>query len=290
MSVNPNYLPQEIEEVFLCPWCKSRDWEAWSSQYDHFPPVKCKQCGVVFLSRRLNELGRKNFYKNYLQGHEAPERLAPRLKMYKQEFELIRPLVPSGNILDVGCGSGRFLRLFPPENYRRFGVEYGQEAANAAKNDLGKENVFSGGLLEADFPDGMFDLIIFRGVLEHLAEPREVLEKACLILKKNGYIFITSMPNLDSICAEVYRNKWTQHRELEHIIHFGKSHFRLFFQEHFFREVLDKELYWETPYAHPEEDILEVAEAIKAKKANCPIEKVSPAFWGNILCMVFKKL
>ena len=123
-----------------------------------------------------------------------------------------------------------------------------------------------------------------------MPNPRQILNKACTLTKKGGCIFITSTPNLDCICADLYKTLWTQHREFEHIIHFGKTHFRLFFQEQEFSEIMDKELYWDTPYANPKDDIFEVAEAIKMKRKGIQhIEKVSPAFWGNVLSMVFKK-
>ena len=284
------YQPNEVEEVLECPWCASLDWVPWCEKYDNFLPVKCNKCGVVFLKNRLNEKGRNRFYKDYVKLHETPERLAPRLIMYGQEFKVISNIVERGDILDIGCGSGRFLNLFPADRYNRFGLEYGKEAALIARKTIGEEFIFEGGLLEAAFPENKFDLIIFRGVIEHLPNPKKILEKACMLVKKKGCLFITSMPNLDCICASIYKSKWTQHREFEHIVHFGKNHFREFFKEKGFSEMLDQELYWQTPYANPEEDILEVAGAIRMKRdGNKHIKKTSPAFWGNILSTVFRK-
>jgi SAM-dependent methyltransferase len=208
------------------------------------------------------------------------------------EFSAISNIVLAGDVLDVGCGSGRFLSLFTPQRYRRFGVEYGGEAADMARKVIGEGRFYEGALLNAPFKDKQFDLIIFRGVLEHLPNPRQVLDKVCNLIKEGGCIFLTSMPNLECICAQVYRSYWTQHREFEHIVHFGKSHFRRYFKEHGFAEILDKELYWDTPYANPKEDILCVAEAVRIseKKEGLGIKKTSPAFWGNVMSMAFKKI
>lgn len=284
------YCKDEIEEVTKCPWCFSGDWTSWSDFFENFPPVKCNDCGVVFLQKRLNEKGRKRFYQNYVQLHETPDRLALRLKMYEIEYKLISRIVPQGNVLDVGCGSGKFLSNFATQRYKRFGIEYGREALEKACQLIDREFIFEGGLLDAPLAEDNFDLIIFRGVLEHLPNPRQVLDKAYILAKKGGYIFLTSMPNLECLCAELYKTKWTQHREFEHIIHFGKTHFRRFFEEKGFQEIMDNDLYWDTPYAKPQEDILEVAEVIKRKHegATC-VTKTSPAFWGNILSMAFKK-
>ena len=53
---------------------------------------------------------------------------------------------------------------------------------------------------------------------------------------------------------------------------------------------MDRELYWDTPYANPEKDILEIAEAIKRNREGMDgVKKVSPPFWGNVLSMVFIK-
>lgn len=285
------YRDDEIEEVTNCPWCSSEDWTSWSDFFENFPPVKCNDCGVIFLQKRLNEKGRKRFYQNYVQLHETPDRLAPRLKMYEIEYKLISRIVPGGKILDVGCGSGKFISNFPSQRYKRFGVEYGSQALEKARQLIGREFIFEGGLLDAPLTEENFDLIIFRGALEHLSNPRQILDKACILTKKGGCIFLTSMPNLECVCAELYKTKWTQHRDFEHIIHFGKFHFRTYFKEKGFQEIMDKEFYWDTPYARPYEDILEVAEAIKLRQlGSTPIKRVSPAFWGNILSMVFKKV
>ncbi|OGX34854.1 MAG: hypothetical protein A3I43_03530 [Omnitrophica WOR_2 bacterium RIFCSPLOWO2_02_FULL_50_19] len=284
------YKPDEIEEVLDCPWCSSQDRTPWCEIYQNFPPVKCNVCGVVFLSRRLNENGRKRFYENYVYSHETEDRLAPRLKMYEMEYKIISGILPRGKILDVGCGSGRFISKFSPDRYVRFGIEYGKEAVAKARELIGPDFIFEGGFLDTHLPEADFDLIIFRGVIEHLPNPRQVLGKACAFTKKGGHIFLTSMPNLDCICADLYKTKWTQHREFEHIVHFKKEHFRLYFQEQGFTEIIDKDLYWETPYAKPEEDILEVAETIKLKRSGINnAGKESPPFWGNVLSMVFRK-
>jgi len=287
---NSVYNTNEIEEVLSCPWCGSKDNTAWSNEYDNFPPVKCNNCGVVFLKKRLNEVGRKKFYDQYVQIHETPERLAARLKMYEMEFVNIDKIVLGGKVLDVGCGSGKFLSCFPKTRYKRYGVEYGREAVMEAQKLVGEGVVYEGALHDVGFIEKEFDLIIFRGVVEHLPNPRQTLDKACSIIKKGGFIFLTSMPNLDCVCSDLYRTKWTQHREYEHIVHFSKNHFRKYFEDLGFREVFDKELYWETPYANPQKDIFEVAEALKLKAAGQSLTgKVSPPFWGNVLSLVFRK-
>lgn len=140
------YKPDEIEEVLICPWCSSKSWQPWGAPNRNFTSVKCNLCGVVFLNKRLNEKGRKRFYHSYVRLHETPERLKPRLKMYEMEFSLISNIVPQGNVLDVGCGSGRFLSHFPPERYRRFGIEYGKEAMNIARQTMALDFIYEGGL------------------------------------------------------------------------------------------------------------------------------------------------
>ena len=132
------YKQDEIEEVLACPWCSSKNYKPWGKPNRNFTPVKCDMCGVVFLNKRLNGKGRKRFYQSYVRLHETPERLKPRLRMYEIEFELINNIVTRGNVLDVGCGSGRFLSYFQPGHYKRFGVEYGKEAVNKIRWNDGK--------------------------------------------------------------------------------------------------------------------------------------------------------
>lgn len=105
-------------------------------------------------------------------------------------------LVEAGKkVLDVGCSSGRLAeKLNKEKNCTVVGIETNKVTAQLAKGRCDA-------VVEADleslpvlnYPEGYFDVIIFADVLEHCANPAEILDN----LKKyvSGYI-IVSFPNV----------------------------------------------------------------------------------------------
>ena len=166
-----------------------------------------------------------------------------------------------------------------------FGVEFGEEAAKMASK---KHNVKTGLFPNIEFFH-QFDLIIFRGVIEHVPAPKKYLEKAVNLLNDNGLIYITSTPNRNSFCCRVFKEKWNQHIPEEHLYHFSAKHFDTFFFQHNFEKLVERYFYEETPYADIEEDILTVARAIELKKHSKAIEFSSPAFYGTMMSLIYRK-
>ena len=74
-----------------------------------------------------------------------------------------------------------------------------------------------------------FDIITFRGTIEHFKDPKSYLYKAIDLLNDRGLIFITSTPNSKSICCKIFKEKWNQHVPEEHLFHFSSDHFDDFF-------------------------------------------------------------
>lgn len=282
------FLSNDIEIVDSCPWCGGKDHNLWGNEVRRFQAIKCSECGLIYVYNRLNLDGLKKYYKNYLsQVHHIDSKANKyRAKMYKLEYELVKPYLRTGRVLDVGCSGGYFLDFFHKEGFPCYGVEFGREAAVEAQK---KYQVWLG-----DFPTitiaGEFDLIIFRGVIEHIPNPKTYLDKALSLLKQNGVVFITSTPDASSFCCELFKEKWNQHEPEAHLMHFTPRHFDEYFIVNGMEKLFEEHLYEETPYADIENDILKVSDAIKMKRNGEEINFRSPAFWGNMLSLAYKKV
>lgn len=169
------------------------------------------------------------------------------MKSFLQEKTFIQQFVENGIICDVGCGTGEFL-----ESINWLGPRYGMEISDSAK-DIAKgfqidfeKNI----LTEKNF----FDVVVLRGVIQHLPSPFEYLMSAYESLKPGGYIVFLMTPNADSLvyrlwgklpCLDSLRNFWipsirTLSSNLSnigfHIIQFEKpylaSPYRSFLRDH----------------------------------------------------------
>lgn len=277
-------------EIVKCPWCGSDESTKWCDDVDPYVTVQCNDCDIVFVKNRLNENGRINYYKNYnTEKHQELVKSELRDKMYKIENEFVISFLKEGNILDVGCGGAFFLDSFDNEKFNKNGVEYGDDGFRVASGKYPNK------IMQGEFPlldeikDNTMDLIIFRGVLEHVVNPKDYLLKAKRTLKEDGYILITATPNLNSLCADLFRNNFNQHIPAEHIILFKDEHFKSFLKENNIKLVSERVFYTETPYANVCEDAKKITKAINLKDNNEEINFESPAWYGNMMTLLFRK-
>jgi SAM-dependent methyltransferase len=114
---------------------------------------------------------------------------------------------PPRRVLDVGCGAGMTAALIT-EKYPGavvIGIEPDIALANLARARMSA--VIDGRVddpsVQAQLKqDGSFDLIICADVLEHLAEPAEVLMRMTAMLTEGGHL-ITSIPNIRHVSTFV---------------------------------------------------------------------------------------
>lgn len=101
---------------------------------------------------------------------------------------------PADKILEVGCGGGHVLRMFPESDLT--GVDLsGEMLRKAARNLSGyRITLRKGELHELGLHDGGFDKIICSEVLEHVVDPEAVVRHIRRLLKDSGRAVIT-IPN-----------------------------------------------------------------------------------------------
>jgi SAM-dependent methyltransferase len=93
-------------------------------------------------------------------------------------------------ILDVGCGSGFFMLMF---GGRLIGLDDAENVEVCRRRGLQAYPIN----LEKDrfpFKNENFDIIVCLEVLEHLGDPKNVLDEIFRVLKSNGYLLL-STPN-----------------------------------------------------------------------------------------------
>lgn len=123
-------------------------------------------------------------------------------KLGDEYFDIITPqmLNASTSVLEVGCGSGRFLKYLSDKAGFLVGIDP-SHAIYAADNLLGlKENVMlvKASANDLPFADESFDFVYSIGVLHHIPDTTKAM-KACVDkVKKGGYFFTYLYYNLDN--------------------------------------------------------------------------------------------
>lgn len=180
----------------------------------------CGGCGVW---RTLPEMSDGELARFYPRDYRGEENEPEEKWIYSSQAEktsfLRRCGLTGSRILDVGCGSGFFLRALGGDSWDRFGVEIGGAAATAANRALGEGRVFTGTLLEAGLAGANFDVVTFWSSLEHMNEPRANLREARRILKPGGTL-IVQVPNAASYQAHMFGGDWFALDAPRHRYHF----------------------------------------------------------------------
>lgn len=122
-----------------------------------------------------------------------------RAKMYLQEFTRLKRYVDNmeagGAVLDIGCGKGDFLSLFGSQ-WKKYGIEISDFARTEAKK--------RGIITEFELKDNFFDIIIFRGTIQHIPDPIHRIGECYYWLKQNGMIVFLATPNINSIYYKIF--------------------------------------------------------------------------------------
>ena len=152
----------------------------------HIYIYKCNDTGLKFYHPNTTA-GDSKFYKN-LQCYEWY------YMDNKWEYEKALDFIKHNmNILDIGCGKGAFLKKVSKVGAKGIGLEFSTEAVKYGKaNGL---NIYHDSIQDFSLKhNGIFDIVCFFQVMEHVVKPKEILEAALFTLKKNGLLII-SVPN-----------------------------------------------------------------------------------------------
>lgn len=123
------------------------------------------------------------------------------------ELTVARPL---GDLLDIGCGQGRLLKLLASRAHRVVGVDIDPDARRLARAEVllaGLPNctLRHGNMSSLPFVDSEFDTVIVDDVLNDAADPTLVLAEASRLLRDGGRLLLLS--SLDSSrVADVVRD------------------------------------------------------------------------------------
>ena len=235
------------EDVY-CPLC-NRAPEPFAVDFQGFQLVRCTRCGLQFQSPRpiFGQLTRLVYGDGYHPVEEAATARARQTQFTRQLTHLERWL-PSARraLLDVGCGSGAFLRFARDRGWQLAGTDvvFSQWA------EITGARLWVGQLGEIDFGNLRFDVVRFNHVLEHTQDPLAELRRAHELLAPEGILLI-GVPNLAGLSLRV--KSWQSRLSLKshRWRHYAALHHVWFFTPRTLRRLAGAAgfglIHWETP-------------------------------------------
>ncbi len=120
-----------------------------------------------------------------------------RLASFRQEKALIHTHLRQGNALDVGCSTGEFIEFLRWE-----GSCYGMEVSDLAIKEAKTKGIhFDQDLFNSE---NFFDVIIYRGTIQHIETPFLFLKRSFFALKPGGFVIFLATPNANSPCYKIW--------------------------------------------------------------------------------------
>ena len=214
-----------------CPACGSAD-ASQRGQKNEFPLFTCRSCATLYTTQ-LPSTTPSQDYDNYYTSENltVAEFIAKHLDEIVRTFE---PFRKNNRLLDVGCGAGTFLEAAARAGWQATGVEVSRSAADHIR-ERGFE-VFCGELEKASYPNDHFDVVIASEVLEHVGDPKGMIEGIARVLRPGG-LFWGTTPHGRGISARLLGLEWSIVCPPEHLQLFSVSSIRKLLTEAGFSDV-----------------------------------------------------
>jgi SAM-dependent methyltransferase len=169
-----------------------------------FRYVRCSACGTVTLADVPQDLAR--FYPSGY--HALPDSRAEALERdpnAPHRLALVRSIVPSGRLVEIGPSVGAFVALAQDAGYVTSAIEMDPDCCRFIRDVLGVpvENTAD----PVDALDGPYDAIVLWHVVEHLPDPAAFLARAATALAPGGAIVLAA-PNPDSLQYRLLGRRW----------------------------------------------------------------------------------
>lgn len=192
-----------------------------------------------------------NYYnsEDYISHTDSANNLVEKLYQYikkynlKKKVNLINKYTDSDKkLLDIGAGTGDFLKSSKQNGWEIYGIEPSKKARDLAfkKGVELKERL---DLLD----QSSFQVITLWHVLEHLPDLELQIEKITSLLHKNGTLMI-AVPNFKSYDAEHYKEYWAAYDVPRHLSHFSQFSISKLFAKSGMKVVKVKPLIFDSFY------------------------------------------
>lgn len=198
-------MKQSLMNIVVCPTCQlelSLSVETQVGDEIEAGSLNCRQCRKAYPIRHGiprfvptdDYVGNFSFEWN-LHRRTQVDSIAGHNESHKTFLEktgLKEEELKGKLVLDVGCGTGRFMEIAAGFGATVVGIDlsYAVDAAYANMGTRGNINIIQANLFHLPFRRETFDAIYSIGVLHHTRNTREAFLQLPRLLKKNGAIAI----------------------------------------------------------------------------------------------------
>ena len=209
--MSPVVRPAPTEET-ACNLCGARNEVVVGTRDRDGHPLRtvlCRTCGLVWTNPRPSAAAMNAYYETTYRA-DYKGQAAPPLRKIVRGFlgasdrrMMLRPLLEaphdgaSPRMLDVGCGAGELVYLMRRDRVDASGLEPGIEFAEFARTVL-RVPIQTAAVDAATVSEASLDLVTMFHALEHVPDPRAVLNAARGWLRRGGRL-VVEVPNIAAL-------------------------------------------------------------------------------------------
>jgi SAM-dependent methyltransferase len=220
--------------VIACPACGASD----SKPAFRGPPrsfQRCKRCGTLFDTQPPTPAEVKALYEGKSYFVKDDPEAADELWGYADDYLADRDFIeakfdrvlrhierftPPGRLLDVGAGPGFMVSAANQRGWAGSGIDLNEWAATYARDELGLD-VRVGDLADGAFAGESFDAVTLMDVVEHVADPDDLLGHVAKIVRPGGVVALLT-PDAGSRISRALGRRWPEvRRPGEHMVLFS---------------------------------------------------------------------
>ncbi len=199
--------------------------------------VRCADCGLVYTNPQprpgvvhglyqedywegARALGAEAFHQNATSPDALQEIDIPLFEWLNGNGfdDWANSLSSNHRALDIGCGSGIFMRELINRGWEASGTEVAEDVvALCRRSGL---DVHQGTLETAPWPKACFDFASMHHVIEHVNKPGELLQQARGLLRMGGRLLVRT-PCCDTVTSALSGSDWFH--DPDHIYFFSQS-------------------------------------------------------------------
>lgn len=212
-----------------CIVCGTRSAEAFLTA-GAYTIHRCRDCGLGFLWPQGDEVAQKAIYSEAYFRSQDPigqgyadyaSEADNHRRTFRDRLRLMGDRTGRGRLLDVGAATGFFVEQAIAAGWNAEGIEFSPWAARYAREVVGVP-VREGTLEGAGFEAAAFDVVTMWEVIEHLPDPREVLNEIRRVLAPGGMLYL-STPDAGSAVARGLGKRWLGWKKIpEHLFYFDR--------------------------------------------------------------------
>ena len=252
-----------METLQACPVCQHTHLnpcltcQDYTVSQEKFSIQTCHTCGFTFTNPRPEPAAIGKYYQSpdYISHSDTDRGLVNKVYRWvrnitlQSKLRLITGLLPEmpehqKRLLDIGCGTGMFLKVCKQAGWQVTGTEPDEETRHRAiKNS--EAPIFEDFMQLND--NQTFDVITMWHVLEHIHELDACVQQLKKLLTEKG-VLLVAVPNHHSHDATVYQQYWAAYDVPRHLSHFSQQDIARLFEKNGMKLASTKPLWFDAFY------------------------------------------